>query len=109
MAPTATETVTVGKEQIWTVTIKNPGKCPLSAVPSITGSTLLNRSAGLVHYDAIGLIRPIVVPPGGTNSDLRIRFLCTSAIAGQAGTLTLTSNSPVAGTQQIKFNVTGVN
>ncbi|MDR3687874.1 MAG: choice-of-anchor D domain-containing protein [Fimbriimonas sp.] len=109
LAPSATETVTVGQSERWHVTITNPGNCPLTVRPSIanSGYSIVLPSS---YYDIFGHInKPIVVLPGGTNIDLQIVFRCTSAGAGQNGALTLTSNAPVAGTQQIKFNVTGVN
>ena len=104
VSPALDQSVFVGKLQVWHVTISNPGTCVLSVRPSISGTDFRIQLPSS-YYDIFGNLKPIVVPPGGSNSDLAIVFLCPSTGEFE-GIATLSSN---ASSPKIKFLVNGVN
>ena len=75
-----TPTLVVGTTTTWPVTIVNTGTCTLTIKPTITG-TGFSISLPSTYYNPINgaLFKDIVVPPGGTNTDLTVVFKSPSA------------------------------
>src|SRR5205823_5562006 len=104
-----TPSVVVGTTTTWPVTISNTGTCFLNVKPSIAGAGF-SISLPSNYYNPItgALIKDIVVPPGGTNTDLTVVFKAPSVAAKFVGTLTLASNDPVHPTTTLIFGAEGV-
>jgi hypothetical protein len=54
------------------------------------------------------LVKDIVIPPGGTNTDLTMTFTASIATVKAVGTLPLTSNDPTAPTTTLTFGAEAV-
>lgn len=111
-----TPSLVVGSSTIWPVTISNiaRGLCNLTVRPSLSGTggrwTIVLPDSYLIK-DSLGQVigtKDIVVPPGGTNTDLAVKFTCTTVTTKAVGTLTLTSNDLVHPTTTLVFGAEGV-